>query len=122
MQYIKPASHLTLLTHIVQSDKDFSKNLKDSIACLIRIDGSVDRTQMNKIYICLKTINKDGTEKFNFIGIGKQTQPSASGLMEAVKNCICDNYGTDIYQLIMQKGSSIVTDGCSLNTGYRAGL
>lgn len=42
--------------------------------------------------------------------------------MDAVKKGICEYHGEDTYRLIMQKVSSIVTDGCSMNTGHRTGL
>lgn len=122
LQYVNPVFHLTLLSHIVKSDDGFIKSLKNSIASSIRVDGSIDRTQIDKIYILLRTVAKDGSEKLNFLGIAQQKKPGAAGLMEAVKDAIITNHGSETYKYIMQTVSSIVTDGCSLNTGNRGGF
>lgn len=61
LQYVNPSTHLELLSTIVRSDKEIiEKKLKTALACSLRIDGSIDRQQVDKIYILLKIINADG--------------------------------------------------------------
>lgn len=70
LQYVNQTSHASLLNAIVESDKpNFRTKLQTSIAASIRVDGSVDRTQIDKIYIMLKFITAEGEMESNFIGI-----------------------------------------------------
>lgn len=61
IQYVNPHSHFQLLDVITRSYKDeFKQKILDSRACSIHVDGSVDRKQIDKIYILLKIINQKG--------------------------------------------------------------
>lgn len=123
IQYVHPQSHLHLLDVITRSyHAEFKGKLEDSLACSIHIDGSVDRTQIDKIYILLKTVDRIGDLETIFIGIGQQTNRGAIGLMEAVKNGMIENIGEDLYGLIMARLSSICTDGTNVNTGEKHSL
>lgn len=54
IQYVNPSSHLDLLTTITQSHREeFKKKIESARTYSIHIDGSVDRTQIDKIYILL---------------------------------------------------------------------
>lgn len=98
IQYVSRASHLDLLTVITRSyQTEIKEKLENSLAFAIHIDGSVDRTQIDKIYILLKVVNKMGDLETLFIGIGQQTERGAAGLMAAVKKGIIDNAGEEIY-------------------------
>lgn len=123
LQYVNPTAFSRLLHTIVQSDKsNFEKKIETSIATSIRIDGSVDRTQVDKIYVMLKLITQSGEKELVFLGIGEQTARGAVGLFEAVKRAIIDNHGEEIYKCIMKKNTSICTDGTNVNIGERGGL
>lgn len=123
IQYVTRASHLDLLTVITRSNQtEFKEKIKNSLAFAIHIDGSVDRTQIDKIYILLKVVSKSGDLETLFIGIGQQTERGAAGLMVAVKSGIIENAGEEIYTLIMARVSSICTDGTNVNTGEKKSL
>lgn len=122
LQYVNQPSHLDFLSCIVASDTEFKKKLSSAMACSIRIDGSVDRTQIDKIYIMAKIISKEGELELLLLGVGEQTERKSIGLMNTVKKTIIDNCGHDIYTLVMQIISSICTDGTNLNSGDRNGL
>lgn len=123
MHYVTPTSHIELLSHIVASNKsEFTEQIKDSIALSIRVDGSVDRNQIDKIYVLLKIISEGGETFLKFVGEAKQTIPGAKGLLEAVKDAIMQNTSEETYLNIMKKVSSICTDGCAMNTGEKNGL
>lgn len=50
LNYVNPPAHLEIMSSIVESDKDeFSAKIKDCLALSLRVDGSVDRTQIDKI-------------------------------------------------------------------------
>lgn len=89
LQYVNHQSYSELLNIIVESDKEhFRRKIENAIAASIRVDGSVDRSQIDKIYIMLVLISADGTKDFNFIGISEQKSRGAVGLFETVKNGI----------------------------------
>lgn len=102
IQYVNPVQHSDFLEIIKKSNRDeFKDRIKDGIAYSIHADGSVDRTQIDKIYILLKIIRKNGDFETIFIGIGQQTKRGASGLMEAVKDGMITNIGKDLHDFIM---------------------
>lgn len=123
LQYVNPKSYAKLLGAIVQSDKsNFMQKLEKSIAASIRVDGSIDRTQLDKIYIMLKILTSTGDKELVFVGIAEQKLRGASGLFEAVKRGMIENVGEDIYIAIMKKITSICTDGTNVNSGDKRGL
>lgn len=123
LQYTNPKSYSSLLNNIVKSDKsNFQNKLETSIAASIRIDGSVDRTQVDKIYVMLKIITANGEKELIFLGIAEQNSRGAAGLFDAVKKAIIESVGEEMYVCIMKKISSICTDGTNINSGERGGL
>lgn len=83
---------------------------------------SVDRTQIDKIYIMLVIITAKGEKQLVFLGVAEQTVRGAKGLFEAVKKGIVDNFGEKMYHVIMRNVSSICTDGTNVNIGDKNGL
>lgn len=81
LQYVNKPGHLNLMSAIVTSHREeFLQKINDCIAISLRIDGSVDFTRIDKIYIMAKLINLDGSAELVFIGIGEQTERGATGL------------------------------------------
>lgn len=104
LQYANPNSYSSLLSVIVQADKsNFQKKLEQCIAGSIRIDGSVDRTQIDKIYIMLKIITANGEKDLIFLGVSEQTIRGAAGLFDAVKRGIIESVGEELYECVMKK-------------------
>lgn len=123
LQYVNPPTHAQLLSTIVNSDKDrFKEILKTAIACSIRIDGSVDRVQIDKIYIMLKILKLNGVAELLLLGVGEQTERGSKGLFEAVKSGIISNIGEEMYKSVMLHISSICTDGTNGNKGDKRSL
>lgn len=82
------------MTAIVNSYRDeFISKINESWTISLRIDGSIDFSQIDKIYVMTKIINLDGSELF-FIGVGEQKERRALGLkntaLEAMKISIGD--------------------------------
>lgn len=121
LQYVNKPSHLNLMTAIAKSHQgNFLQKINECVAISLRIDGSIDFTHMDKIYVLGKLINLDGSSELVFIGISEQTQRQAAGLMLAVKEAL--KAMVDDPKLFLCKVSSVCTDGTNLNTGQRNSL
>lgn len=121
LQYVNKPGHSILMKAIVESHFElFSQKIKDCLAFSLRVDGSVDFTQIDKIYVLGKLVNKDGTSELIFIGIAAQTERKAEGLMKAVENAL--QIHTCEAKEILCKLSSICTDGTNVNSGEEGGL
>lgn len=121
MQYVHPNGHHELLSTIVRSHRsDFMKILDEAWAISIRIDGSVDFTQIDKIYVMAKVINLMGTSKLLLVGVGEQKERGALGLKDTVIDIIQSNTGDARH--FLSKVSSLCIDGTNVNTGEKGGL
>ena len=77
-EYITPKSHLELLSGIVAADlSTFKGDVKDCLAASFHCDASMDRTQKDNEYMVLKTIDRDGKESLNYVGLGFVTGQGA---------------------------------------------
>lgn len=122
LQYLTPMYHAELLKCIVEAESQLiAPKIDEAISISLRADGSVDRTSMDKIYVLAKIINKHGELETIFIGIKEQTERGAPGLHATVKNII-DMHGAGLYAKVLNKMSSFVTDGASVNVGCHKGL
>jgi hypothetical protein len=61
-QYLCPSTHKEFLECIVDGDRErlAHKLTIDAMALFIRCNGSVDRTQIDKIYVMVKVITRSG--------------------------------------------------------------
>lgn len=78
LQHVNPAQHLELMSCIVEaSNDDIKQRINDCLAMSLRVDGSVDRTQLDKIYVLAKIVTKQGDYKYiyisNYIKISSNT-------------------------------------------------
>lgn len=124
MQYVNRPGHLQLMTCIVEAERDVIKDkISTSLAISLRADGSIDRTQKDKIYVMAKIIGSDGIPELLFLGVAEQTQRGANGLLQAVLTAVKQNFGDQfLNEQVLQKISSICTDGTNVNTGDKGGL
>ena len=87
---------MSLLKIITETHFDeFKQKIEIARSASIRIDGSVDRTQLDKIYILLKIVDEFGDLETLFIGIGQQINRGAAGLFDATKIGMIQNVGQD---------------------------
>lgn len=122
IQYVNPVGHLKLLTTIVKSWDELQNKIKGSLACSLHIDGSVDKSQIDKIYILLEIVTSEGKVETIFLGIVQKVTPGAQGLFDAVIEGIIDNVGIELYHLIMMNVTTLCTDGANINIGVKGGL
>lgn len=121
-QYITPTNFKEMLEIIVECHKPIL--LKEFASCLatsLRCDGSVDRTQIDKIFTMSKTVSESGEEKLHFLGVAEPQERGAKGLLRAVEDGCQLSLGSEAVT-VCRNSSSIVTDGTSANTGEKGGL
>jgi len=119
LQYVTPQSHSDLLRCIVETHRqDVLRMLIKSKALSLRADGSVDRTQIDKIYVLAKSVDEHGNARQVFLGTAEPQQRGAVGVVSAVKEALVTNFGKDGLT-VLQNISSVVTDDASVNIGEK---
>lgn len=122
LQYLTPICHAEILDCIVEVERgSIEKQINECLALSLRCDGSVDISNIDKIYILAKLVQSDGKLDSLFLGIGQQRNRGAEGLHETVKETI-NSISPRFYETIVKKMSSFVTDGASVNKGEKTGL
>ena len=122
LQYVTPTCHQQFLECIVESHrKDVFNKIVNAQALSLRLDGSVDRTQIDKIYFMGKIILQNGESDQVFLGLAEPQQRGAKGMIDALKEGLQNAFGEDAKK-ILQTASSVVTDGASVNIGEKNGL
>lgn len=123
-QYVNPKSHLALMSCIVESDVNSLKTKIDScLALSLRVDGSIDRTHIDKIYVLAKIVTSVGNTELIFMGMKEQVERYAIGLLNTALGAMEDRFGHDfLYDVILKKVSSICTDGPNVNSGESGGM
>lgn len=124
LQYLTPHTHNDLLDCVVKSYRsEFIEEFMDnSIALSLRCDGSVHRTQVDKMYVLIKSVNLKGEEKLYFIAETEIIKRGAEGICGAIKTACIKSVGNENFEVILRKISSLVTDGASSNIGEKNGL
>lgn len=121
VQYVTPTNHGDLLSTIVSADMvNLKKEMFSALAISLRVDGSVDRMQIDNIHVMAKIVSKDGEEKLVFLGFDEPEERGAEGYLGAVISAIRRS-GLDPNE-VLHSLSSIVTDGEAMNTGHKRGL
>lgn len=122
LQYMTPNSHSEFLECIVHVDRDVvAQKLDSCLAMSLRADGSIDRTNIDKIYVLAQIINAAGFRETLFLGLGEQTERGARGLFQTIIS-IVNRHGTNAWEKALKKMTSFVTDGASINVGEHNGL
>lgn len=120
MQYVTPINHREFLSGIVEVDLPKLKNkLKSCIAVSLRIDGSVDRNQIDNIHVLVKVVTSEGNSELIFLSFEEPESRGVRGYYDAVKKSVNHVIPWDDLLGLMP---SIVTDGASINSGDKNGL
>lgn len=124
LNYINPTQHHNMLKYIIEADHENIKTqIKQCLAISLRVDGSIDRSQKDKIYVLAKIISNTGEMKLIFLGMCEQLEPGARGLFKATLDAMINMFSRGfVYEIILPKVSSICTDGTNVNTGEKGGL
>lgn len=94
---------------------------ESSLGKLLRCYGSVDRTQIDKIFSLMKIVPESREEKLRFLGTVEPEVQGAEGLLGAAMKGTSIVLGCESKD-ILKSTSSSVTDGADINTGKTAGL
>ncbi|XP_025190261.1 uncharacterized protein LOC112590884 isoform X2 [Melanaphis sacchari] len=124
LQYLSPNGHRNFLECIANTDKSrvIDTILNTTLAISLRCDGSVDRMQVDKIYVLVKIINNDGSAELLFLGADEPKERGVKGMIRAIEDGCDKLFGEGSFKKIILKTSSIVTDGAKCNTGEKNGL
>jgi len=77
LQYVNSTSYSNFSKCIVEADiSNFKEKLRKCLAISLRVDGSVDRTQLDNIHILAKVITETGEIELIFIGFKEPNQGS----------------------------------------------
>ena len=80
-----------LLQIIVDSHrKALANTIKKSFTPSLRCDGSVDRTQVDKIFIMLKVIDNNAHEPLLFVGAKEPKETGDAGCLNTLKDSCTD--------------------------------
>lgn len=124
LQYINPNKHLELMQSIVNADRDNLKSkIVDCLALSVRMDGSVDRARIDKIYVLGELMTKTGNIELVYLGMDEQTKRGAVGLFQTFLDAMSKMFSKEfVYEYILPKLSSICTDGVNTNRGEEGGV
>lgn len=69
LQYVNPTAHKEFLECIVKADiGNLKAKLKNCLAISLRLDGSVDRTQVDNVHVMVKAVTEAGDSELIFLG------------------------------------------------------
>ena len=111
LQYLSPNAHRDFLECIVKSDRNsLASTMSNSLAISLRCDGSVDRTQIDKIFLMAKAISKDGEKHETFLGAAEPKERGAVGVHQAIIAACSATLGENTTE-----GASLVTEQTSVS-------
>jgi len=120
LTYVNPPTYREFLLSIVEAElSKVQEKIGTSLALSLRVDGSVDLTQLDNKHCLIKIVDKNGDEDTLFLGFAEPHDRGTRGYVAAVKEA-CEKVMK--WDQLLNKLSSIVTDGESMNTGVRQSL
>lgn len=87
-----------------------------TLAISLRCDGSIDRMQVDKMYVLVKIINNEGNLELLFLGAEEPKECGVKDIVQAIEDGYNKIYDKGSFKQIISKSSSIVTDGVKCNT------
>lgn len=115
---------LEYLQCIVESDENhhIREEIRDAVALSLHCSGNVDKMGIDKFYVRVKVVTKTADVKVYFLGVGEPFERSAKSVMSALESACSKTVGTDFFKTVVEKTSSIVVDGISLDVKERETL
>ena len=118
--YLNPVQHREFLSCMaVVGWKQVKKELSEALAASLRVDGSVDRQQIDSKHICAQIVTAEGDVINRFLGFCEPVERGVTSYVQCVQEA---TKAVQPWNDLMKVTSSIVTDGESLNSGDRSGL
>ena len=120
VQYLSPVQHREFLSCIAEvGRKQTAEELSSALAASLRVDGSVDRQQIDNKHVCIQIVTSKGEIIHRFLGFRQPVEHGIAGYLQCVQEA---SKGILPWSDVITVTSSIVTDGESLNSGDRNGL
>ena len=109
--------------------KTLQEKLLEALAISLRCDGSVDRTQLDKIYLMAKLVFPTGMAENVFLWAAEPLTNGAKDVHDAILTAYArtvrlgsdDDLSMQEAKKLFCRASSLVTDGASVNVGQRNG-
>ena len=80
MQYCNAVGHRNFLSCIVRCDlPDLMADFRDALAVSLRVDGSIDRFQVDNEFVMAKLVLEDGSDRVFFMGFSRPEERGAKG-------------------------------------------
>jgi hypothetical protein len=120
LAYVNPGTYTDFLLNIVDAEMPkLQARIRSCLAVSLRVDGSVDRTQLDNKHCMLKLVDKNGHEDTVFLGFAEPQERATAGYVKAVIQA-CEKVAK--WDELLPKICSIVTNGESMNTGAKQSL
>ena len=120
VQYLNPVQHREFLRCIADvGRKNTAEELSGALAVSLRVDGLVDRQQIDNKHVCVQVVTSQGDLIHRFLGFSEPLQHRIAGYVQCIHEA---SKAILPWNDLIKITSSIVTDGESLNSGDRNGL
>lgn len=88
--------------------------MNNVLAISLRCDGSVDRAQIDEIYVIIKVINKSGKEEQFFLGADEVYKRGALDILEGIETACINILGSilEVFSISNLKYQSIFLKIC----------
>ncbi|XP_064112579.1 uncharacterized protein LOC135219608 isoform X5 [Macrobrachium nipponense] len=112
---------LEYLQYIVESNENqhIIEEICDAVALSLHCSGNVDKMGIDKFYVRAKVVTKTADVKVYFLGVGEPLKRSAKSVLSALESACSKTVGTEFFKTVVEKTSSIVVDGISLDVKER---
>lgn len=89
LQYITPINHREFLKVIVEADRpNLTEKLKSCISVSLRVDGSVDRNQIDNIHVLVKIVTSEGNPELIFLSFEEPESRGVRGYYDAIRKAV----------------------------------
>ena len=120
IQYLNPVQHREFLACIaIVGQKQVKREITEALAVSLRVDGSVDRQQIDSKHVCAQIVTTEGHLISRFLGFSEPVERGITGYVQCIQEA---TKAVQPWDDLIKVTSSIVTDGESLNSGERNGL
>lgn len=92
--------------------KQTAEELLGALAVSLRVDGSVDRQQIDNKHVCVQIVTSQGDLIYRFLGFCEPVQHGITGYLQCIQEA---SKAILPWNELIKVTSSIVTDGESLN-------
>ena len=91
LSYVNPTNHSQFLDYIVRADaQNICDLLTSAIAVSLRVDESVDKQQVDNVFMMAKIVSGDGSDRLVFLGFAEPDECKAIDMMSLFEGASID--------------------------------